>query len=537
MARQGLTRALAALFPPLAVLSSAHELYLRNQLDLGRTLSVLFPFWAAAAAAVLLALLLQRADRHPPARLALLAYYGVGVGFVAWGFLRALPAASHLGRWVLDTGPGSSLFALLWLAAAVAARRVAPRAVEPFLAVLAALLLARETVVLASRLDRSPAPPPRDVAALFGPEGDPARPNVYHFLLDAFQDELLEGGLPPGGREALAGFTRFHAVAPVRSTALVLPTILTGRSLAGTVEERLQEAFSGETSLFRRLGTAGYRTVAFGPRFLYGRTPAALDLVVLHEDNAREADLAGLQRATFLRLWVQATLPRSVTQPLSRGRFLGFDTDFLRMASMERLSTYAQPVVSRLSMESVLELEPRLPARGRYTLVHLLLPHNPYVLRSDCSHESAPGKVSLREQTECTLLLLVRFLETLRRLDRLDGSVVVVHGDHGSGEVMRDGRLVPDEAAWLRTMVLAKPAFARGAMRDGAATARLVDVAPTVLALLGIEAGAAVEGRPVLEALALPGQAIERSGRAGTPATSVRGGTSAVTTLPAATND
>ena len=61
MARQGLTRALAALFPPLAVLSSAHELYLRNQLDLGRTLSVLFPFWGAAAGAALVALLLQRA--------------------------------------------------------------------------------------------------------------------------------------------------------------------------------------------------------------------------------------------------------------------------------------------------------------------------------------------------------------------------------------------------------------------------------------------------------------------------------------------
>ncbi len=277
--------------------------------------------------------------------------------------------------------------------------------------------------------------------------------------------------------------------------------------------------------------------MAFGPRFLYGRIPTALDLVVLHEDNAREPDLAGLQRATFLRLWAYVTLPRSVTEPLARGRLLGFDTDFFRMASTERLSTYAQPVVSRLSMESLLELEPRLPARGRYTFVHLLLPHNPYVLRSDCGHESALGRVSLREQTECTLRLLVRFLETLRRLDRLDGSVVVVHGDHGSGEVLRDGRLVPDEAAWLRTMVLAKPAFARGAMRDAAETARLVDIAPTLLALLGIEAGAAVEGRPLVEAPAVPGQAIGRSDRAGTPATSVRGGTSAVTTLPAATND
>jgi hypothetical protein len=539
MARQGLTRVLAALFPPLAVLASAHELYLRNQADLGRTVSVLLPFWGAAAGAVVLALLLQRADRHAPARFALLVYYAAGFGFTAWGFLRALPAAGYLVRWILDTGPGASAFALLWLAAAVAAaRRRRPRVLEAMLAVLAALLLGRECVVFAARLDRGPAPSTLDVAARLGPGGDPARPNVYHFVLDAFQDELLEPCLPPGGRRALDGFTRFHAVAPAHSTVQVLPSILTGRSLAGTVEERFREALAGETSLFRRLGSAGYRSVGFVPRFAYARSPTALDLVVLHDDNAREPDLAGLQRATFLRLWAYATLPRSVSEPLAGGRFLGFDTDFFRMASMERLSTYAQPIVSRLSMEGLLQAEPRLPARGRYTFVHLLLPHNPYVLRPDCSHEDAAGRVGLREQTECTLRLLVRFLETLRRLDRLDGSVVVVHGDHGSGEVMRDGRLVPDEAAWLRTMVLVKPAAARGAMRDAGGTARLVDIAPTLLALLGLEPGAAVEGRALEEALgAAPDQPIGRSTRAGTPATSVPGGTSAVTTLPAATND
>ncbi len=520
------------------VLSSAHELYLRNQLDLGRTLSVLFPFWGVAAVAALAALLLQHASSRTPARLALVGYYAAGFGFVAWGFLRALPAASHLVRWILDTGPGASLFGLAWLvAAAAAAHRVRPGALEPLLAVLAALLLARESAVFAARLDRGPSPAPRDVAALLGPERDPARPNVYHFVLDAFQDELLEPCLPPGAGEVLAGFARFHAVSPARSTVQVLPTILTGHSVAGTSEERLREAFSGETSLFRRLGRAGYRTLGFGPRFLYARGPTALDVVVLHEDNAREPDLAGLQRATFLRLWVHGVLPRSVAEPLARGRLLGFDTDFFRMASTERLSTYAQPIVSRLSMESLLELEPRLPARGRYTFVHLLLPHNPYVLRSDCGHEDAPGRVSLRDQTECTLRLLVRFLETLRRLDRLDGSVVVVHGDHGSGEVLSDGRLVPDEGAWLRTMVLAKPAGARGAMREASETARPVDIAPTLLGLLGIEAGAAVEGRALGGVLAARDQAIGRSARAGTPATSVRAGTSAVTTLPAATND
>jgi hypothetical protein len=380
VARRRLTRGLAALFPPLAVLSSAHELYLRNQPDLDGTLSVLHPFWGAAALASLVVLLLQRAEGVAPARAALVAFYTAGFAFVVWTFLRALPAGAHFTRWVLE---------------------------------------------------------------------------------------------------------------------------------------------------------AGYRTVGFVPPYLYGTHRAAFDLSVLHGENLSEPDLPGLHAAVFLRAWAYGVLPRAVGERLAAGRFLGFDTGFLQMASVERLSTYAQPLVSRLSMEVLLELEPRLPPRGRYTLVHLLLPHNPCILRADCSRALASQPTDLAQQTECALLLLQRYLEALRRLGRLDGSVVLVHGDHGSGEVIRDGRLVPEDAAWLRTVILVKPEGARGPMRDAAEAARLVDIAPTLLALLGIEREAPFDGRVLREALVQP---IGRAARAGTPAPRVRGGRSAVK-LPAATND
>ena len=42
-------------------------------------------------------------------------------------------------------------------------------------------------------------------------------------------------------------------------------------------------------------------------------------------------------------------------------------------------------------------------------------------------------------------------------------ALVLVHGDHGSGEVLRDGRPVPDEDARLRTLVRVKPVGAAGA--------------------------------------------------------------------------
>jgi hypothetical protein len=496
---------LAAVFASLAVLSSVHELYLRNQQDLDRTLSVLYPFWAAAAAAAVLALLLQRAGRFAAARLALAALYAAGLAFVLWTFLRALPLGAHLLRWILDTGPGASLFAAAWLAGTAAlARRAGPRRLEPVLAVLAAVLAGREAVTLATRLDRRPAPPPRDIAAAFGPGGDPALPNVYHFLFDGLQDELVEPCWPPEGREHLEGFVRFHARAPLRSTLSVLPAIFSGRVIGdGNADERVREALVGESAFPRDLRRAGYRTVAFVPRFAYERVASAFDLVVFHDQNAREPDLAGLHAAVFLRLWVYWTLPRSLAERLASRGVLGVGPEFFAMAEVQRLATHAWPIVSRLSMESLIELEPRLPARGRYTFVHLLMPHNPYVLRSDCGHAgaaTAPAATDVRQQQACALLLLDRFLGTLRRLGRLEGSAVVVHGDHGSGEVLKDGRLVAEEDAWLRTALLVKPVGARGSLREAKTPARLVDIAPTLLAMVGVERQAPFDGRVLEEA-------------------------------------
>jgi hypothetical protein len=505
VARERLTRALAAFFPPLAVLSSVHELYLRNQLDLDRTLSVLYPFWVVAAAASVLALLLQRAGRFAAARLGLAALYAAGLAFVLWVFLRALPMGAHFLRWILDSRPGASLFAAAWLAATVAlARRAGPRRLEPLLAVLAVVLVAREAVALATRLDHRPPSPPRDIAAGFGPGGDPALPNVYQFLFDGLQDELVEPCWPPEGREHLEGFVLFHARAPLRSTLSVLPAIFSGRVMTeGNPDERVREALVGESGFLRDLRRAGYRTVAFVPRFAYERVSSAFDLAVFHDQNAREPDLPGLHAAVFLRLWIYWTLPRSLAERLADRGVLGFGAQFFRMADVQRLSTHAWPIVSKLSMESLIELEPRLPARGRYTFVHLLMPHNPYVLRSNCGHSGAatdPAATDVRQQQACALLLLDRFLGTLRRLGRLEGSAVVAHGDHGSGEVLKDGRLVAEEDAWLRTALLFKAVGARGSLRDAKTPAQLVDIAPTVLAMLGVEREAPFDGRVLEEA-------------------------------------
>ena len=493
---------LALLFPPLVVLSAAHELYLRNQAELDRTLGVLHPFWAAAAAAVVAAALARRAGASAPFRVALWAYYLGGFAFLLWSFLRALPLADHLALWTLDTAGGAAVFVGVFaVAVGAAARRATPRSVEPLLAVLALVLGTREVFLFASRLDRSPLPGARDVAAEVGSRPRADLPNVYHLILDSFQDELFEVSRPRGGGSPFDGFVRFRATSPGRATAQVLPVLFTGRDLDGLrQDERVREGLVGGSSVLTDLRRAGYVTVGFVPRILYEQQPSALDVSVFHEANARGADVRALHRSLFGRLFAYRVLPLAAVEGLARGHALAFDADFLRSAQGQRLSTYAQPIVSLQSLESLLEIEPRLPARGRYTLVHVLLPHNPYLLRSDCGHGAAAVPTDLVQQTDCTLQLLTRFLDLLGKLGRLDAATVVVNGDHGAGETWRDGRLLPDETAWSRTLLLVKAAGARGALRQANEAARIVDVAPTLLAVLGLPRDRHFDGRVLEEA-------------------------------------
>ena len=488
MALARLNRSLALFFPPLVVLASAHNLYLANQQELGRTLSVLVPFWTSAVAAVLLGALLRRAERVPGMRVALWTYYTAGIAFLCWGFLRALPLQAYLVRWILDTAAGTVGFGIIWGAAlVVAVRRSQPRLVEPALALLAVVLAAREAVVIPSRLDTRPLPPARDLAAEIGPTAAGALPNVYHLLLDSLQDEMLEPCLPEGAADVLDGFVRHRMTMPADSTRYVLPLILTGRWPTRDSSPGHENAFlTGATSLLQMLRRGGYRTVAIVPRYIYAESPSAVDVMAFHDENARDVDTSALHAAALRQLWLYSILPLALSEPLARGNVLGLDAESLRNAALLRAATFADPVQSRVSMERLIELEPRLPGRGRYTLVHLLLPHRPHILASDFSASGASSRTDLKQQTDCTLLLVTRFLDTLRTLGRLDGSIVLIHGDHGAGETFIAGKLVPSPSIRFRTALLFKPAGAHGALRRGTREAQAIDVAPTLVALSGL---------------------------------------------------
>ena len=496
-----LTRPLALLFTPAVWLASVHGLYLRNQEELQHAVWALRPFWLAAALAVVAGAFLQRADGRAWARALLWSYYAAGWAMLAWGFLRGLRFGAAVVPWLLDTTWGSLAFvAAAALSAAAAFRAGSPRRIEPLLALLAAVYTASEGVTFLRRFERPRPVVLRDLPAEIVTTGAD-RPNVYHLILDAFADDVFEASLPRGlAGGAFDGFVRFpRTEAAANATAVSLPTILTSRLPAGDLKATMQAALHGPDSLLTRLAGAGYQRVGFVPRTIYADFASPFEHTLFHDENLTVRDAQGMQARIFRRLWFFSVAPVFISQPLARKGVMGLDAEFLRSVKAQRASTSTQPVESRLSFERAIDIEPRLPARGRYTLIHVLLPHSPYLVAGDCSFGSDADRTDLRQQSECSLRLAARFVETLRRLGRYQEATILIHGDHGSVVEQPDGK--SDRSAEYRTLLLFKPAGASGPLRGSADQARLLDVAPTLLAALGLPPLAGGEGHVLRDAL------------------------------------
>ena len=241
------------------------------------------------------------------------------------------------------------------------------------------------------------------------------------------------------------------------------------------------------------------------PRYIYEEQPGGSRR---HRSsiglNVPEPDARALHAAAFLRLWLfQHARPWPLSERLARGQMLGFGAEFFEMKGVERVATFHKPL--RLPPEpggADWRWSPGSRAGGGTRWCTWRCPTSPFRLRGDCS--DASGETDLLQQTDCSLLLLRRFVDLLRGLDRFDDSTILVHGDHGSGLVVQDGRFVEDESAWYRTLLLVKPAGARGPLRLSEEAAHLEDIAPTLLSLLEIGAGDGYEGR-VLEDAVAPG--------------------------------
>jgi hypothetical protein len=486
---RGLAVAVLSVLPtPLLVLGSAHELYLRNQRELDGFVSVLRPFWMGAFATTAVGLVLTALRARRWARIGLWAYHAGGAAFLVYSVLRALAWGDHLAAWTLDRTATVVILLLVYLAAvAWLARHDSAVAMKP-LAAFAVLLLAQEAWRMGSRLATVGAAEDvaRPVPALAGT--DPSLPNVYHLVLDAFQPDHFDEAWPKDA--PLDGFVYFRAARSLfPATAPSMASLFTSRTdVKGP--RFLQDALASPDSLPRRLRAAGYRSVAYLPPNIYPDPLEGFDGVVWHTVRLPPEQTGALHRWLFPRLWLAVTLPADLVDRLSRASLLGLPPDELRQMRSLKGSTLTQPITTLHSFERYLDQEASLPARGRYTLVHLLVPHNPFVLTAECAF--SPARTDVMTQSRCAALLARRFLARLDGLGRLRDSIVLIHSDHGD---WAGGPIDAGQPA----LFLLKRGRASGSMARRSEPVTLVDVTPTLLSVLGLPGSPAYQGRGLLD--------------------------------------
>ena len=488
--------------PLLAFLSSASVLYIGNQAELHHQREVLLPFLAVFAITWSVGAVLFLLASRPLFRFMSWGYFLSAPAIVLYRFVMGLtedhPALGALGvGWLVDSGPGLLLCcAGLLTFSALLARQWEPHVITAPLAALGVLLLLHDASIFFSDVER------RDVShdeAAVAPSSLPEAPNVYHIVLDAFQTEVFEKLRAEDDAldAALGGFAYFSENrALYHSTLLSLGSMFTGQRYAydRTLADFIEAAF-GEASFVARLAAKGFRTVAVVPvSDPFEKT--LFDRLSHHADRVERS--AAVNTVGFRNLWIVANVPRPVRDWLLSSSWLSEQTrQELRLTMAGRALTDSDPVASHSSFLELVREEKALPASGRYTFVHLLIPHTPYVLRADCSYRAgAVRDTHPLEQTRCTLDLLTRFLDHLHDLDRFDSALILVHGDHGDPFRLRGDALVPARARSLATPLLVKrPGRRREDDFEACATpSTLLDIAPSLLEWLEIEPDPSFEG-------------------------------------------
>jgi hypothetical protein len=317
-------------------------------------------------------------------------------------------------------------------------------------------------------------------------------PNVYHLILDEFQTDQFDLALDDRTRESLRGFTAFpEAMTSYGRTRMALADLYDpdGYDYSEPATEFVQQALLGPDSTLQQLRAAGYHAEGNIPsRSVWGTSIDSFDVETESHDLAATnpgTDDTGLATS----MWIDATAPDAVTQRVIPARH------YEQLAANALLPDDEAPIAVD-AFRAFLHHERQEPATGRYVVVHLILPHRPYVLDPDCGYE-AGRETDAVSQASCALHLVDDFVAELDRLGRFESSTIVVQGDHGAGLARQGDRLVSAGTevfgdAWStgrsRALLLVKPAgTGRGeALATSDRRAMTTDVMPTIFDSVGL---------------------------------------------------
>lgn len=473
------------------------DLYLANRIDLESTTIVLLPFLVIILAAVLAGWLLYRyQEKHKGLKILLLTYYMLGPIFILFTIVRPIPTNTTVKALIL--------LAALFMAVVYAYRKIDISKLRSFMGVVTLALVAWQVFIVLSSLgafglngnDSAPTE-----SGEVSRQGATTRklPNVYHIVLDEYQTDMFELTLDKDVKKELGGFVYYPENTTVYGrTGMSLPTIFTGLSYDYEDPQITyqQQAFGSEKSILYWLKQAGYKTRATIHK-IYTFDLPLFDDVSAHKGNAKIKPDVSMYTRLFLNLWVYANTPGVVSENLA-------DPDFLEQIEAQNVLPDSAPVVSYRSFNNIIDNKKALDEDATYTFVHLILPHFPYVLNSDCSYIEGMKSAPI-EQSECATGLILKFADALKEIDRYDDSLIIIQSDHGGRFKVENNDLVNIKSghyseewslARARSLMLIKTPERNGKdsfMISGAETS-LLDVAPTIAEATGIKTDIGFEG-------------------------------------------
>ena len=468
------------LTPVCLFISTTLTLYINNQMDLGYSYQVLYPFLWLFVIAVAVGLILYRFSGLGHVKYILRLYYGIGPFFILYTLLRNLSIP------LVETAIVFIILAVLFLGIFIfLAEKAKESSFVAFFAFLGFFFLAFEAYSFYTGYQDAPKSDVNYKKVRIDASAQKL-PNIYLLLLDGFQTEMFDVTLTPQVKKSLGGFVQFHEnTALFGRTLMSIPSIFGGRSYDFNSPQVVykESSFTSDSSTLSWLKKAGYTEHAYVMDKINEYNNLSLfDSVIEHENKRGRYT----PHSVFFGAWAYRNLPLFAST-----RILGAER-LERIKGKDTLPRNAS-VSSVDGFFRYLENEKDLPASNRFTFLYMLLPHKPFIFNDDCSFSNDMALTGPISQSKCATNLIVKFIKTLKELDRFNDSMIIITADHGlwykveGGELKKvDGGEVGLQWATSRALLLMKPAGIADAddLIISGFQSSLLDIAPTIAASL-----------------------------------------------------
>lgn len=491
--------------PWLLFMSSSLPLYIKNQEDLYFHYPVVTPFLVLTIITTLTGVTvfyLQKTFRQLHLlRLVIAAYLILGPIYVFVVFI------DNSGLSIISR---IAVVAIILLSASLMVykfkRKLSTERIISFFALLGALFSVADIIYFSTSIEYFDPQLARQIGParnLVNHEGKNRFPNIYHVILDEFQTEMLTVNLDQELEEDLSGFTFFPETTSVYGrTGMSIPSVFLGKAydMNSRQIDYQKAAFNSEESFLHVLKSSGYVTNAFVHGiFKFGRY--LLDSITIHK-NLGAYNTETLFNS-FYKLWIHSELPKSIANYL-------IGADQVEQFNLQNQLDSNTHILSLRSFQYMLDQESNLEEHNRYTYSHLIVPHFPYVLSSECNYLGEHESSSPKQQAQCAIKLMRDLIHKLKSLGRFKDSLIIFQGDHGARFLIKDNRLVdarlPNKKSDLyyiefsrarsRSLLLIKPPGI-GAGKDLVVSnkpAELTDIAATILTSINLQKPPGMKG-------------------------------------------